>query len=387
MAQLYRLLRNNKESGPYPIEELISMRLKAYDLVWVEGKSASWRYPCEINELKSYAPVATEDLYQQYFHPAGNKAQMVNPEIAGPVTERKPAPSPNASLKLPETKYVAVILPGTEGARDTRKTFTEAIVSPERDLEASTTAIKTLNTTLPIETASLPLKDDSSFRFLPPSGTTRKEQQYRVSVATALLILLVAGIYFGAVRLRDIRERDALGESLVPDPQNIVTQTTRSLPLATSATPNGDNPVNAATAGEASHTKALAPTNALLPPVEAIPGENYRQTSFTPLTKGPALEFAALRRFIDLRTNKVEVGLFGGISGIALDLSNTGPSELNEVVIAVDYFLANRVLHHTEIIRSGVIPSGQTVKLAAPSSSKGVAIQTRVIGINGIPQP
>ncbi|ULQ57619.1 hypothetical protein KJS94_05320 [Flavihumibacter rivuli] len=383
MAQLYRLLRNNKESGPYPIEELISMRLKAYDLVWVEGKSASWRYPCEINELKSHAPVATDDLYQQYFHPAGNKAQTVNPEIASPVTERKPAPSPNASVKLPETKYVAVILPGNEGVRDTRKTFTEAIVSPERDIPAT----KALNTTLPIETASLPLKEEGNFKNLPPSGTTRKEQQYRLSVAAALLILLVAGIYFGAVRLRDIREKKTIGGSLVPDPKNIVTQTTGSLPLATNASHKGDDPVIKATSGEEGDAKPIIQTKATLPTSDGIPGENYHQTSFTPLTKGPALEFAALRRFIDLRTNKVAVGLFGGISGIELDLSNTGPSDLNEVVIAVDYFLANRVLHHTEIIRSGVIPSGQTVKLAAPSSSKGVAIKTRVIGINGIPQP
>ena len=44
----YRLLRDNKETGPYAAEELIQMGLKKYDLVWVEGRSAAWRYPCEI---------------------------------------------------------------------------------------------------------------------------------------------------------------------------------------------------------------------------------------------------------------------------------------------------------------------------------------------------
>ena len=52
----YLLLRNNKESGPFTIEEIQAMPLKSYDLLWVVGKSAAWRYPGEIAELKSFAP-------------------------------------------------------------------------------------------------------------------------------------------------------------------------------------------------------------------------------------------------------------------------------------------------------------------------------------------
>ena len=56
----YLLLRNNKESGPFTIEEVRSMSLKTYDLIWVVGKSAAWRYPGEIPELKSFAPSLPE---------------------------------------------------------------------------------------------------------------------------------------------------------------------------------------------------------------------------------------------------------------------------------------------------------------------------------------
>lgn len=52
----YLLLRNNTELGHYSLEELQTMGLKAYDLVWVENKSCSWRYPSEINELAAFAP-------------------------------------------------------------------------------------------------------------------------------------------------------------------------------------------------------------------------------------------------------------------------------------------------------------------------------------------
>jgi hypothetical protein len=47
----YLLLRNNKKSGPYSIEELGLMALLPQDLVWVDGKSSSWRNPGEIAEL------------------------------------------------------------------------------------------------------------------------------------------------------------------------------------------------------------------------------------------------------------------------------------------------------------------------------------------------
>ena len=35
----YRLLRDNKETGPYAAEELIQMGLKKYDLVWEIGRA------------------------------------------------------------------------------------------------------------------------------------------------------------------------------------------------------------------------------------------------------------------------------------------------------------------------------------------------------------
>lgn len=63
----YRLLRNNKESGPYSATELIQMGLKPYDLVWVDGKSASWRYPSEIAEFKPYAPAVEEQPFDRFY--------------------------------------------------------------------------------------------------------------------------------------------------------------------------------------------------------------------------------------------------------------------------------------------------------------------------------
>ncbi len=63
----YRLLRSNKESGPYTAAELIEMGLKPYDLVWLDGRSAAWRYPCEMEEFKAHAPVVEEQPFDRFF--------------------------------------------------------------------------------------------------------------------------------------------------------------------------------------------------------------------------------------------------------------------------------------------------------------------------------
>ena len=49
----YLLLRDNHESGPHSIEQLGSMGLCPFDLIWIEDESMAWKYPEEIEELKS----------------------------------------------------------------------------------------------------------------------------------------------------------------------------------------------------------------------------------------------------------------------------------------------------------------------------------------------
>ncbi len=68
--KVYRLLRNNQEEGPFTAEELIQKNLRPYDLIWVDGSSATWRYPAEIPQFKQYAALPGESDVMQ---PAMNK--------------------------------------------------------------------------------------------------------------------------------------------------------------------------------------------------------------------------------------------------------------------------------------------------------------------------
>ncbi len=51
---MYFLLRDNKKSGPYSLEDLKIKGIKSTDMLWIESKSTSWKYPDEIEEIQSF---------------------------------------------------------------------------------------------------------------------------------------------------------------------------------------------------------------------------------------------------------------------------------------------------------------------------------------------
>jgi hypothetical protein len=128
----FLLLRSNKQSGPYSAEELQQMGLKAYDLIWVNGKSAAWRYPGEIDELKAFAPAVEEQPYDRFYKksteaetPAA-QAQAQTPVAAQPQSQQQsqqqsqpptppaiqqPQPAEKPARKEKEYKRVFVTLP------------------------------------------------------------------------------------------------------------------------------------------------------------------------------------------------------------------------------------------------------------------------------------
>ncbi len=115
----YLLLRDNKESGPFTMDELLNFGLKPYDLVWVQGKSAAWRYSSEIEELKPFAPVIEEQPFDR-FYKKNTEEKKEEPAIANeqlkyaPVAkteEEKFVPKKSVFVTLPDQKQVVVQRP------------------------------------------------------------------------------------------------------------------------------------------------------------------------------------------------------------------------------------------------------------------------------------
>jgi hypothetical protein len=103
----YRLLRSNKESGPYSLSDLVTMGLKPYDLIWVDGRSAAWRYPSEVPELKDFAPVVEEQPYDRFYKKSSES------ETPAEVHVKEPAISQHETIS-PQKSFVAGIAPRQE---------------------------------------------------------------------------------------------------------------------------------------------------------------------------------------------------------------------------------------------------------------------------------
>ena len=61
MSKVYLLLRSNRQTGPFDLQELLQQNLKPFDLVWIEGRSFGWKYPSEIDTLKPYLAFTIEN--------------------------------------------------------------------------------------------------------------------------------------------------------------------------------------------------------------------------------------------------------------------------------------------------------------------------------------
>lgn len=138
MQKVYLLLRSNKQTGPYSLEELLQLNLKPFDLVWVDGRSAAWQYPFEIPALKPYVPetpqaaipfqpIATDAMEKGIIpetnHPVQPKTEIPKkvfvsvPKSYQPIKEEPPAQKPvETKPEIPsykEPKPVVEDLPKT----------------------------------------------------------------------------------------------------------------------------------------------------------------------------------------------------------------------------------------------------------------------------------
>ena len=65
MERVYLLLRNNQQTGPFTIGELLQQQLIPSDMIWIEGKSVAWTY---LSELQ-LTPFIKEPVVHNYHGP------------------------------------------------------------------------------------------------------------------------------------------------------------------------------------------------------------------------------------------------------------------------------------------------------------------------------
>ena len=107
MQKVYLLLRSNKQTGPYSLEELLQLNLKPFDLVWVDGRSAAWQYPSEIPALKPYVPATPQA--EAPFQPIETAAMEENVSPTSGVDAFSQPQNPNPQkTEIPKRVFVSV---------------------------------------------------------------------------------------------------------------------------------------------------------------------------------------------------------------------------------------------------------------------------------------
>ena len=124
MQKVYLLLRNNRQTGPFDLSELLQFDVKPFDLIWIEGKSAGWYYPQEIEALRPHLPFLKKEAPQAVQTMAQTKTAKAEPS-----TPKKIFVSMPSSVVKEEAKPQAAAMPLFNAEQKTAPATT--VTSPE----------------------------------------------------------------------------------------------------------------------------------------------------------------------------------------------------------------------------------------------------------------
>jgi hypothetical protein len=445
---MYLLLRDNKQSGPYSVDDLKAKGLKAYDLVWVEGRSAAWRYPSEIDELSSFAPAVEEQPFDRFFKKPAAAAQasaqqtVAQPEGKTAVTVSQPATSSNPATR----RTIYVTMPGGMAAREAMRE-----TSPVREVVRENSPVReVVREIVPLREPVMPVREISPVREITPlreAASPRERVSYHREPATeilpplshrkpakvwvpavmiggAVLALLAAGIFIGVSIQKDRSAgslklaskeqpvvRTVVQQLPVPSPTSTTTtvaDVTAKEPVSTPITPansNGtpaDRPAVKPRVTTPKQKTELAKTPAGIPVVSkdstaALPADSHREAVHrtdalqSTMTDNRESLRLTLANQVSVGANKYGVGTFGGIHNLQVTVTNRSSYALDLVVVAVSYIQANKKTYKTENLYFRGIAPGSALMLEAPKTSRGISVEYKITSINskelGLSQP
>ncbi|MFZ9387867.1 MAG: hypothetical protein ACO25B_08285 [Chitinophagaceae bacterium] len=357
----YILLRNNKESGPFLLEELVDTGLRPDDLVWVEGQSVCWLRAPEIPELRFH--VGKPPVLKPVSAPETDVRAKDQPENVKPV---------NGSGALPKKM------------------------------------IKTTSQTQDISFDSIGKGTQVNRSSLPgpiiyfPVHVIPALQKYAV-YAVILVFGLMAGFLLRQKSSKSrapvlITSAEQYPEPPVEspagqeeDPDSILLSPVTESPEAINAVEKPDNTKETASTipGKKTRNKENPPPTQKLPAktMDKLPGAGLREKETTGAVNKTAPALPDLNAQVKITSNDYSVGSFGGIKNLELTVSNASAFTLSKVIVDLDYLKPRDEWIRTEkIIFHSVAPGGSQT-IAVPKSSRGVNIRFRIAHIEPEAEP
>jgi hypothetical protein len=88
-----------------------------------------------------------------------------------------------------------------------------------------------------------------------------------------------------------------------------------------------------------------------------------------------------IRSLVTASVNNYSKGAFGGLSEIQLTVNNRSSYTIDEITVEIQYILSNAKLYKTEILNFQNIAPASSLMLEAPTSSRGVKINYRIVSV------
>ncbi|MFT3823476.1 MAG: hypothetical protein QM731_06125 [Chitinophagaceae bacterium] len=430
----YLLLRDNKQSGPYSTEELVAKGLKAYDLVWLEGKSAAWRYPSEMPELKAFAPTVEEQPYDRFYKKPAAENSTTETSVANTVAVVAAVKEPprNGKASVAVSKNIYVTLPSnSNNTTATRRQAVMVLAEPALQ-KAATNQTATTNTNtgsikaIPAVQAAVMTESITSTANVHPEekqaqfaySPSRKSKALMPAIIGACLLL--GGIVIGLAISNNLNKTDKTNlEKMV---QAIAERNNAgNKPVAVPVKPEAVTPVEsmAITTGNISAENKTGIIDKPVTPVvskkkeyietdvttrtsddlqtaspqnvqkeeQAVTThedhENVAKNTGQPLDENAAIVIRQqLQRQVSVSSGSYKTGVLGGISGLQLTVTNSSHYLLDEVVVEIKYLGPEKRVVKTQTVLFNDIPAGEQKALEVPRSNRGVSIDYNIVNIH-----
>jgi hypothetical protein len=420
----YLLLRDNKQSGPYTLGEITAKGFKKYDLVWVENKSAAWRYPGEITELKSFAPIIEEQPFDRFFKRPSEEMQSKNiPQLSIVKAEiAESAVLPRVIFEINDKKVYASLPPRKTSTTSVHETIGEQVAKEKINSgEPKPALIDYTHTDKSIQAESQFTHDQFKVSRLPSKKRNPLIRYMQPATLVAcVLALLGAGIFIGLsiskgnptlASKTDANDKQTASVNkpesqavLIPVSSPASSPATDEKPIKIASETKKDdiaiNPISPeqektlSTAAERKKSIPSKTNTALSSQKHEVRQEAKNDTTYYATVPHRVATHRAdavgekylvknnIANLVSVSSNKYHVGTFGGISEVQLTVSNKSIYPLDLVTVEVQYIQANKKIFKTENVYFRNIRPGEAMMIEAPESPRGIKVQYKVSVIN-----
>jgi hypothetical protein len=390
----YLLLRDNKQSGPYTVAELVEMGIKAYDLVWLEGKSAAWRYPSEVEELKAYAPAVEEQPFDRFY----KKPALQNEDHK----RFEPKPS-DEKISIPVAEAVAPSIQTQTQIQTTtpgKKVYINFPGSVPEKKQVPPAQENKIATALPQKTSPVLEEPVTAYPF---SSNKKSDKKFFYGVVAACLLMLV---FTAILLINNSRQRKNLRELNTIVKQMESNEKAQHNAMQASLVENDAPAQQAASTIEPlphpqidegsvyAQKETITPKTSAQRATKNQPADQSAPVVFKESTKPVAKEplpeekvspAAAskenLLKLVSVTPNEYKTGLLGGISNLKFEINNNSLVTLQRVSVEIKYLGPEKKIVRTQTVFFENIAPGEQTTIDVPKSNRGVSIEYAITDI------